>query len=109
MVVIFVGYFFSYTLNAGVNAIGLDVFGLDSAQVSNLLVWSILLAAVLGFVCGPVVKKIGRSAAIIMALLTMGLGLIAVALQFRTEASQHLQLHLVYITTGTILLLFTDR
>ena len=79
MVVIFVGYFFSYTLNAGVNAIGLDVFGLDSAQVSNLLVWSILLAAVLGFVCGPVVKKIGRSAAIIMALLTMGLGLIAVA------------------------------
>ncbi len=79
MVVIFVGYFFSYTLNAGINAIGLDVFGLDSAQVSNLLVWSIILAAVLGFVCGPVVKKIGRSAAIIMALLTMGLGLIAVA------------------------------
>lgn len=79
MVVIFVGYFFSYTLNAGINAIGLDVYGLDSAQVSNLLVWSIILAAVLGFVCGPVVKKIGRSAAIIMALLTMGLGLIAVA------------------------------
>ncbi len=41
MVVIFVGYFFSYTLNAGVNAIGLEVFGIDSAQVSNLLVWSI--------------------------------------------------------------------
>ena len=79
MVVIFVGYFFSYTLNAGINAIGLNVFGLDSAQVSNLLVWSILLAAVLGFVCGPVTKKIGRSASIIMALLTMGLGLIAVA------------------------------
>ena len=39
MVVIFVGYFFSYTLNAGVNAIGLDVFGLDSALVSKLLVW----------------------------------------------------------------------
>ncbi len=79
MVVIFVGYFFSYTLNAGINAIGLNVYGLDSAQVSNLLVWSILLAAVLGFVCGPVTKKIGRSAAIIMALLTMGLGLLAVA------------------------------
>lgn len=79
MVVIFVGYFFSYTLNAGINAIGLDVFGLDSAQISNLLVWSIILAAVLGFVCGPVVKKIGRTAAIIMALSTMGLGLIAVA------------------------------
>ncbi|WP_265457945.1 MFS transporter [Enterococcus sp. HY326] len=79
MVVIFVGYFFSYTLNAGVNAIGLNVFGIDSAEVSTLLVWSILLAAVLGFVCGPVVKKIGRSAAIIMALLFMGLGLLAVA------------------------------
>lgn len=79
MAVIFIGYFFSYTLNAGVNAIGLNVFGIDSAEVSLLLVWSILLAAVLGFVCGPVVKKIGRSAAIIMALLFMGLGLLAVA------------------------------
>lgn len=79
MVVIFVGYFFSYTLNAGINAIGLNVYGIDSAQVSNLLVWSILLAAVLGFVCGPVVKKIGRSASIIMALSTMGFGLIAIA------------------------------
>ena len=79
MVVIFVGYFFSYTLNAGVNAIGLEVYGIDSAQVSNLLVWSILLAAVLGFVCGPVVKKIGRSASIIMALAGMGGGLIAIA------------------------------
>lgn len=79
MIVIFVGYFFSYTLNAGVNAIGLNVFNIDSAEVSTLLVWSILLAAVLGFVCGPVVKKIGRSAAIIMALLFMGLGLLAIA------------------------------
>lgn len=79
MTVIFVGYFFSYTLNAGINAIGLNVFGIDSAEVSTLLVWSILLAAVLGFVCGPVVKKIGRSAAIIMALLFMGLGLLAIA------------------------------
>lgn len=79
MIVIFVGYFFSYTLNAGINAIGLNVFNIDSAEVSTMLVWSILLAAVLGFVCGPVVKKIGRSAAIIMALLFMGLGLLAIA------------------------------
>ncbi|WP_207892504.1 MFS transporter [Paenibacillus pinisoli] len=79
MTVIFIGYFFSYTLNAGVNAIGLNVFGIDSAQVSLLLVWSILLAAVLGFVSGPVVKRIGRSASIIMALTFMGLGLLAVA------------------------------
>lgn len=79
MSVIFIGYFFSYTLNAGVNAIGLNVFGIDSAEVSLLLVGSILLAAVLGFVCGPVVKKIGRSAAIIMALSFMGLGLLAIA------------------------------
>jgi DHA2 family metal-tetracycline-proton antiporter-like MFS transporter len=33
MVVIFVGYFFSYTLNSGINAIGRNVFGYDSAQV----------------------------------------------------------------------------
>lgn len=79
MVVIFVGYFFSYTLNAGVNAIGLNVFGIDSAEVSTLLVWSILLACVLGFVCGAIIKKIGRTASIIMALTFMGLGLIAIA------------------------------
>lgn len=79
MTVIFIGYFFSYTLNAGINAIGLNVYGIDSAEVSNYLVWSILLAAVLGFVCGPVVKRIGRSAAIIMALFFMGLGLLAIA------------------------------
>jgi len=79
MVVIFVGYFFSYTINAGINAIGINIYGIDSAEVSSLLVWSILLAAVLGFVCGPVVKKIGRSASIIMALAFMGLGLVAIA------------------------------
>ena len=79
MTVIFVGYFFSYTLNAGVNAIGTNVFGLDSAQVSNLLVWSIILAAAVGFISGFIIRKIGRSAAIIMALAFMGIGLLAVA------------------------------
>ena len=79
MVVIFVGYFFSYTLNDGINNIGMNVFGLDSSQVSNLLVWSIILAAVMGFVAGPIIRKIGRKASVILALACMGLGLIAVA------------------------------
>lgn len=79
MTIIFIGYFFSYTLNAGINAIGLNVFGIDSAEVSMLLVWSILLACVLGFACGSIVKRIGRTAAIIMALSCMGLGLILIA------------------------------
>lgn len=79
MIIIFVGYFFSYTLNAGVNAIGLNVFGIDSAEVSMLLIWSILLACVLGFSCGAIIKKIGRTAAIIGALGFMGLGLILIA------------------------------
>ncbi|MDE3295495.1 MFS transporter [Lacticaseibacillus rhamnosus] len=78
MIVIFVGYFFSYTLNAGINAIGLNVFHISSAEVSNLLVWSILVAAVLGF-CGPLIKKMGRTVSIILALSFMGLGLIAIA------------------------------
>lgn len=78
MVVIFLGYFFSYTLNAGINAIGLNVYNIDSAEVSNLLVWSILLAAVMGFVAGPVIQKIGRTKSIIMALIFMGLGPILV-------------------------------
>lgn len=79
MIIIFVGYFFSYTLNAGVNAIGLNVFGIDSAEVSMLLIWSILLACVLGFSCGAIIKKIGRTVAIIGALGFMGLGLILIA------------------------------
>lgn len=80
MVVIFVGYFFSYTLNAGINAIGLNVYGIDSSQVSNLLVWSIILAAVMGFAAGPIIRKIGRKASVVLALGCMGSGLIAVAL-----------------------------
>lgn len=79
MTVIFVGYFFSYTLNAGINNIGMNVFGLDSAQVSNLLVWSIILAGVMGFVAGPIIRKIGRKASVILALACMGGGLILVA------------------------------
>ena len=79
MTIIFVGYFFSYTLNAGVNAIGLNVYKIDSAKVSNLLVWSIILAAIMGFVAGPIIQKIGRKASVILALSCMGGGLIAIA------------------------------
>lgn len=79
MTVIFVGYFFSYTLNAGVNAIGLNVYGIDSSRVSNLLVWSIILAAIMGFAAGPIIQKIGRKASVILALACMGGGLIAIA------------------------------
>lgn len=79
MAIIFVGYFFSYTLNAGVNAIGLNVYKIDSAKVSNLLVWSIILAAIMGFVAGPIIQKIGRKASVILALSCMGGGLIAIA------------------------------
>lgn len=78
MSVIFIGYFFSYMVNPGANAIGLNVFGIDSAEVSRLLVWSILLAAVLGL-AGPVIRKIGRKASITIALSCMGLGLIILA------------------------------
>ena len=80
MVVIFVGYFFSYTLNAGCNAIGLNVYKIDSSQVSNWLVWSIILAAIMGFVAGPIIQKIGRKASVILALACMGCGLIAIAI-----------------------------
>ncbi|WEV53365.1 MFS transporter [Bifidobacterium sp. ESL0704] len=79
MTVIFIGYFFSYTLNAGVNNIGMDVYGIDSSKVSNLLVWSIILAAIMGFAAGPIIQKIGRKASVILALACMGGGLIAIA------------------------------
>ena len=57
----------------------MNIFGYDSAQVSNLLVWSIILAAVMGFVAGPIIRKIGRKASVILALACMGGGLILVA------------------------------
>ncbi|RBP97920.1 MFS transporter [Bifidobacterium aemilianum] len=79
MTVIFIGYFFSYTLNAGVNAIGLNVYGIDSSKVSNLLVWSIILAGIMGFAAGPIIQKIGRKASVILALACMGGGLIVIA------------------------------
>ena len=103
MIVIFVGYFFSYTLNAGCNAIGLNVYGIDSSQVSNLLVWSIILAAIMGFAAGPIIQKIGRKASIILALACMGGGLIAVAFlipmgQIWARGAVHLLLrHLVLL------------
>ncbi|MDB8876895.1 MFS transporter [Pediococcus acidilactici] len=78
MAVIFVGYFFSYTINAGINAIGLNVYHVSSSEISSMLVWSILLAAVLGF-AGPILKKLGRTLSIVIALSFMGLGLISVA------------------------------
>lgn len=55
------------------------MYGIDSSQVSNLLVWSIILAAIMGFAAGPIIQKIGRKASIILALACMGGGLIAVA------------------------------
>lgn len=79
MTIIFIGYFFSYTLNAGVNNIGLNVYGIDSSKVSNLLVWSIILAAIMGFAAGPIIQRIGRKASVILALACMGGGLIAIA------------------------------
>lgn len=57
MAVIFVGYFFSYTINAGINAIGLNVYHVSSSEISSMLVWSILLAAVLGF-AGPILRNL---------------------------------------------------
>lgn len=47
--------------------------------MSNLLVWSIILAAILGFVAGPIIQKIGRKASVILALSCMGGGLIILA------------------------------
>lgn len=74
------GYIFSYMITPGINGIGLSVFEVTSAQVSNFLVWSIILAAVMGFVAGPIIRKIGRSMSIALALLFMGAGLLCIAI-----------------------------
>ncbi|HIY78816.1 MAG TPA: MFS transporter [Candidatus Olsenella excrementavium] len=79
MIVIFVGYFFSYTISSGCNNIGMNVYGLDSAQVSNLLVWSSIVAAIVGLGAGPIIKRMGRKASVILALACMGGGLIFTA------------------------------
>lgn len=79
MIVIFVGYFFSYTISSGANNIGMNVYGLDSSQVSNLLVWSSIVAAIVGIGAGPIIKRMGRKASVILALTCMGGGLILTA------------------------------
>lgn len=79
MIVIFVGYFFSYTISSGANNIGMNVYGMDSAQVSNLLVWSSIVAAIVGIGAGPVIKRMGRKASVILALACMGGGLVVCA------------------------------
>ena len=48
--------------------IGLNVYGIDSSQVSNLLVWSIILAAIMGFAAGPIIQKIGRMQSVFVGL-----------------------------------------
>ena len=79
MLVIFLGYFFSYTISSGANNIGMNVYGMNSSQVSNLLVWSSVLAAIMGIIAGPIIKRIGRKASVIIALACMGGGLIVCA------------------------------
>ncbi|KAB7789117.1 MFS transporter [Bifidobacterium cebidarum] len=79
MVVVFIGYFYAYTISAGANAIGKNVYGMDSSQVSNLLVWGFILAAIVGFTAGPLIKKLGNKISVIVGLGATGCGLLAVA------------------------------
>lgn len=80
LVVVFIGYFFAYTISAGANNIGMNVYGMDSSQVSNHLVWGFVLAAIVGFTAGPLIKKLGNKVSVIIGLAATGFGLIAIAL-----------------------------
>ena len=61
------------------NAIGRDVYSINSAKVSLLIVWGPVVAVIVGCCSGFIVDKIGRGASIICAATSMAIGMLMVA------------------------------
>lgn len=71
---ILVFYFVNYAISPIFNAIGTNVYHMNTTQVSLHVVWAFVAAAIVGIVSGAIVDKIGRKTAIIIAggLMTVG-------------------------------------
>lgn len=73
-------YFVNYCISPFFNAIGRDVYGMSTIQVSDYIVWSFVVATVVGTSSGVIVGRIGRQHAIITAGCLMTIGFVGSAL-----------------------------
>lgn len=76
---ILVFYFVNYAPSPIFNAIGANLYGMNTTQVSLHLVWAFIVAAIVGTTSGAIVDKIGRKAAIITAACLMIVGFVGAA------------------------------
>ncbi len=72
-------YFFNFAVAPTFNALGAQVFGISTAQVSFMLGWGDLVAVIFALLSGQIDAMIGRRAAIIVAglMMVVGFGLCA--------------------------------
>ena len=71
---ILVFYFVNYALSPIFNAIGTNIYGMTTTQVSLHIVWAFVVAAVVGTCSGMIIRKIGIKAGIVTAGTLMFLG-----------------------------------
>ena len=71
---ILVFYFVNYALSPIFNAIGTNIYGMTTTQVSLHIVWAFVVAAVVGTCSGMIIRKIGIKAGIVTAGTFMFLG-----------------------------------
>lgn len=60
-------YFVNYALSPIFNAIGTNIYGMTTTQVSLHIVWAFVVAAVVGTCSGMIIRKIGIKAGIVTA------------------------------------------
>jgi DHA2 family metal-tetracycline-proton antiporter-like MFS transporter len=72
-------YFFNYSIAPTYNALGSEVYGLTSAQVSLVLLWGYLLSVVVAVTSGKIDALIGRRASIILSCILIAGGFIMAA------------------------------
>lgn len=73
-------YFVNYCISPIFNAIGGELYGMTTGQVSSYLVWAFICAAVFGTSSGWIVGKIGLQTALICAGCLMMLGFVGSSL-----------------------------
>lgn len=71
---ILVFYFMNYALSPIFNAIGTNIYGMTTTQVSLHIVWAFVVAAVVGTCSGMIIGKIGIKAGLVTAATLMFVG-----------------------------------
>ncbi len=72
-------YFTNYCISPIFNAIGADVYGMSTGQVSAYIVWAFVVATVMGTSSGAIVGRIGQTASIVIAACLMIAGFVGSA------------------------------